>query len=88
MVAARHCCETALSHAQNNILRAMDQGKVGILLLLDISAAFENVDPRTTLDKLHTDIDIGGTAFDWFASYLVDRHQVVSIGDEHADSCL
>ena len=41
---ARHSCETALIHVQNNILRAMDQGKVGILLLLDMSAAFETVD--------------------------------------------
>ena len=25
---------------------------------------------------------------DWFESYLVDRHQVVSIGGEHSDSCM
>ena len=54
----------------------MDQGKVGILLLLDMSAA------------LHTEIGIGGTALDWVESYLVDRHQVVSIRGEHSDSRL
>ena len=69
---ARHSCETALIHVLNNILRAMDQGKLGILLLLDISAAFETVDHRTLLDRLHTEIDIGGIALDWFESYLVD----------------
>ena len=85
---ARHSCETSLIHVQNNILRAMDQGKVGILLLLDMSAAFETVDHRTLLGRLHTEIGIGGTALDWFESYLVDRHQVVSIRDEHSDPCL
>ena len=85
---ARHSCETALIHVQNNILRAMDQGKVGILLLLDMSAAFETVDHRTLLERLHTEIGIGGTALDWFESYLVDRHQVVSIRGDHSDSRL
>ena len=85
---ARNNCETALIHVQNNILRAMDQGKVGILLLLDMSAVFETVDHITLLDRLHTELGIGGTALDWFESYLVDRHQVVAIGGEHSDSCL
>ena len=84
----RHSCETALIHVQNNILCAMDQGKVGILLLLDMSAAFETVDHITLLDRLHTELGIGGTALDWFESYLVDRHQVVAIGGEHSDSHL
>ena len=43
----KHSCETALIQVQNNILCAMDQGKVGILFLLDMSAAFETVDPYT-----------------------------------------
>ena len=85
---ARHSCETALIHVQNNIMRAMDQGKVGILLLLDMSAAFETVDHNTLLNRLHTELGIGGTALDWFESYLVDRHQVVSIRGEPSDSCL
>ena len=51
---ARHSCDTALIHVQNNILRAMDQGKVGILLLLEMSAAFETLDHITMLNRLHT----------------------------------
>ena len=61
---ARHSCELAVIHVQNNIMRAMDQGKVGILLLFDMSAAFETVDHRTLLDRLHTELGIGGTALD------------------------
>ena len=85
---ASHSCETALIHVRNNILRAMDQGKVGILLLLDMSAAFETVDQNTLLNRLHTELGIGGNALDLFESYLVDRHRVVSIRGEHSDSCL
>ena len=66
----------------------MDQGKVGILILLDMSAAFETVDHNTLLNRLHTELGIGGTVLDWFEYYLVDRHQVVSIRGEHSDSCL
>ena len=65
-------------------MRAMDQGKVGILRLLDMSAAFETVDHRTLLNRLHTELGIGGNALDWFESYLVDRHHVVSIRGEHS----
>ena len=58
------------------------------ILLLDMSAAFETVDHITLQDRLHTDHGIGGTALDWFASYLVDRHQVVAVGAAHSNSCL
>ena len=85
---ARHSWEIALIRVQNNSLRAMDQGKVGILLLLGMSAAFETVDHNTLLNRLHTELGIGVTALDWFESYIVDRHQVVSIRGEHSDSCL
>ena len=36
-----HSCETALIHVQNEILRAMDNQKVGNLLLWHLSAAFD-----------------------------------------------
>ena len=47
-----------------------------------MSDAFETVDHRTLLHRLHAERGIGGTAMDWFESYLVDRQQVVSIGDQ------
>ena len=42
----------------------------------------------TAVNRLHAELGIGCTASDWFESYLVDRHQVVSIRGEHSDSCL
>ena len=37
--------QPALVHLQNNILRAMDHGKVGIIVRLDMSAPFLNCWP-------------------------------------------
>lgn len=83
---ARHSCETALIRVQNDILCAMDEGKVGILLLLDLSAAFDTVDHKTLVDRLREELNVDGTALDWFESYLTDRQQVVKIREE-SSSC-
>ena len=83
---AMHSCETALICVQNDILRANDEGKVGILLLLDPPAAFDTVDHGTLLDRLHQELAVGGTALDWFECYLADRNKVVSIQGAYSGS--
>ena len=78
---ARHSCETSLIHVQNNILCAMDQGKVGILLLLDISATFETVDHRTLLNRLRTELGIEGLLIiDFGLTVLIRKKWSNSIG--------
>ena len=41
---ACHSTETALVRVQNDILRTLDQGGAAILVLLDLSAAFDTID--------------------------------------------
>ena len=66
-----HNVETALVCVQNDILRAMDNQHIVIMLLLDLSAAFDTVD--------HNVSGVGQTALKWFKSYMSDRVQAVHI---------
>ncbi len=73
-----HSTETALIRVYNDIMRALDGGKVGVLVMLDLSAAFDTVDHAQLLDRLHA-IGVWGKALSWFRSYLNERHQQVVI---------
>ena len=75
-----HSCETAMVHIQDDILKALDCCKHIILVLLDLSAAFDSVDHDILLDKLHM-IGVRGDALRWVESYLSARTQVIGIGD-------
>ena len=66
----------------NDLLLAVDDGQVGCLVLLDLSAAFDTIDHRILLQKLSSRLHLSKSAFHWFASYLEDRYRKVVIGDE------
>ena len=76
-----HSTETALLKVQNDILRAVDDNKSVILLLLDLSAAFDTVDHLILLSRLSHRFGIKGNALAWFDSYLKSRKQFVQIED-------
>ena len=74
-----HSCETALIKVQNDILQAVDGKKCVLLVLLDLSAAFDTVDHEKLLETLAQRIGLAGTALKWFKNYLSDRIQSVII---------
>ena len=74
-----HSTESALVRVHNDILRANDNGGCVILLLLDLSAAFDTVDHAILLSRLRDRFGVSGTALAWFQSYLSVRSQFVSI---------
>ena len=76
-----HSTETALLRVQNDILRAIDFHKDVVLVLLDLSAAFDTVNHQILLQRLRDHFGICSTALSWFTSYLTDRKQCVAIGD-------
>ena len=70
---------TALIRFHNDIAIASDQKISVILLLLDLSAAFDTVDHCILLSRLSRRFGIGGRALEWFRLYLGDRTQFVNI---------
>ena len=77
---ARHSTETAILKVLSDILTAADLGKVWILGLLDMSAAFDTVDHSILFDRLETAYGFSGTVLSWMRSFLTDRDQRVVFG--------
>ena len=71
--------QAALVKVQNNTLRAVDENKSVILLLLDLSAAFDTVDHSILLSRLSHRFGIKETVLTWFKSYLTSRKQFVQV---------
>lgn len=72
--------DTALFDFINSIVSALDGGMVAIGMFADLSKAFDCVSHSILLEKLHRS-GIRGVAWDWFASYIDNRSQVVYMND-------
>ena len=82
-----HNTETALVSVHDDILRAIDDNNLCILLImLDLSAAFDTVDHEILLRRLSCMLVISGSALQWFRSYLTDRKQKVVVNDVFSKS--
>ena len=79
-----HSTETALIKVQNDILQAIDNQNSVILLLLDISAAFDTIDHEILLSRLSSRYGITGKAHKWFESYLNERTFTVHVSGGRA----
>ena len=77
-----HSTETALLRVRNDILCSLDQNKSVILLLLDLSAAFDTVDHAILIPRLWNRFGVKETAFAWFKSYLTSRQQFVKVEED------
>ncbi|KAF7239466.1 putative RNA-directed DNA polymerase from transposon BS [Varanus komodoensis] len=75
----RYGTESALVTLYDDLCREKDRGSVS-LLVLDLSAAFDTIDHAILLDRL-AGLGVGGTALQWFCSYLSGRFQKVVLGD-------
>ena len=77
----KHSTETALLRVVNDLLLSIDSGKASMLVLLDLSAAFDTVDHDILVNRLRDSFCIQDKALSWFQSYLSDRTQTVRVFD-------
>jgi hypothetical protein len=82
---AHHSTETALIRVQHDIITAMSEKRACLLVLLDLSCAFDTVDHDILINTL-AEFGIAGVALEWFRSYLDMREQYVAVGDARSPS--
>ena len=76
----QHSMETAPFKVVNGILYNMNQRHVTLLVLLDLSAAFDKVDHKILQQRLETSFGITDSAVLWFESYQLDCSHVIIQG--------
>ena len=77
----KHSRETVLLKVTKDILLNINDQRVTLLLLLDLSAAFNTVDDDTSLHRLQFTYGIDGKVLSWFSSYLSRRSQQIAINE-------
>ena len=68
-----HSTEAALVRILNDILTSIDQHRIAVLILLNLSAAFDIIDHDVLFSRTESTLGITGPALEWFRSYLGDR---------------
>ena len=83
-----HSCETAVTKIHNDILMLIDKKENVVLLLLDLSAAFDTINHKLLLRKLREMYGIAGVALEWLRCYLSNRSFRVKVNQATSDECL
>ena len=67
------------------MIGVVDQGDIGALVLLDLSAAFDTVDHSILIDVLRRRFGINDSALSWVTEFLSNQRQVVYAGKTESD---
>ena len=82
-----HSTQTALLRLTDDVRKAVDEYKLTILVLFDLSKAFDSIPHNRLIMKLR-DLNLSNDALKWFHSYLKDRSQAVADGEGGTSSWL
>ena len=80
-----HSTETAILRVFSDIMNAMDKGQGTVLVLLDLSAAFDTIDHEILCNRLKEWCGIEGSCLEFFKSYLRGRLQAVEIAGQRSE---
>ena len=80
-----HSTESALLKVFNDINTAIDNQHECVLVLLDLSAAFDNIDHKILINRLENKYGISGLALEWLKSYLREWPQRVIVNGTYSD---
>ena len=78
-----HSTETALLQVKSDIDIALDEGCGMLLVILDLSAAFNTIDDTILLKRLSS-MGVNNLALKWISSYLSGRGQSIVILSERS----
>ena len=70
----------------NDILWAMEEQHIKIMVILDLAVAFDTVDHNILLKIFKSQFGVMETALKWFDSYLRPRSFKVHIGKEYSEA--
>lgn len=74
---ANHSTETAVIKVVGDLRHGINEKNVGVLVLLEISKAFDSLNHFTLVEILCKKYRIGGNLLRWIASYISQRTQRV-----------
>ena len=81
----QNCCtETALLHVHDSVIQSIDERNGVLLLLIDLSAAFDTIGHAILLNTLSNTIGVKDRCLSWFAAYLQHRQYTVLIAGEQS----
>ena len=83
---SHHSVETAICGIYDELVIAKSSGNCTLVLLLDLTAAFDTVDLTLLLGDLRR-FGVGGLVLQWFESYLIGRSFKVCVNEDISEEC-
>ena len=68
-------CKTVLLKLTNDLLWSMERKNITVMIVLDLSTAFDTVDHEVFLRNLWDNFGICGIALEWLRNYLNNRYE-------------
>lgn len=81
-----HSTETALLKVTNDIMMSADSGEYTVLVLLDLTSAFDTVNHTILINRPRDLVGMSGSVLDWFSSYISERSFSVSANQIMSES--